>query len=218
MDGPNESFTETLPAQLYLLACDPDKERVIHRDNLGYVVRAAALAELEARGCVTDDGGKVRARDRRTGDGFLDGVLRGVAAQSRPRRWKTLVAKDRRQTLLALERALEKAGLVSVERRALRLTRVRARDVELPARLRAEAARVLGGEVPVAQVPPRQAALAALSTLGKLSPSVTMRERHRNRARLKELTERVGPAGRALKKALEARDAAAASSGGGGGG
>lgn len=213
-----ESLSESLPAQLFLLACDCDKERVLSRDVLGYVVRAAALAELEARGCLADDGGRAKAHDRRTGDAFLDGVLRGVAAESRPRLWKTLIAKERRKTLLALERALEQAGFVSVEYRTWRFTRVRVQDGELPGRLRAEAAGMLGGEIPVARVRPRQAGLAAMSTLGRLSPLVTMGDRHRNRRRLKELTERAGHAGPALKKALDARNAVAASSASGGGG
>ncbi|MDJ1136139.1 GOLPH3/VPS74 family protein [Streptomyces iconiensis] len=211
------SVTESLPAQLFLLACDPEKEKVTGRDSLGYVVRAAALAELEIQDCLRDDGGKARARDRRTGDAFLDGVLRGIAAQPRPRRWKTLVAKERRQTLDALESALESAGLISVERRTLRPRRVRARDRELPQRLRAQAAGILCGDVPVSQVEPRQAALTAMAALGKLSPLVTWRDRHQHRHRLKELTAAAGPAGPALKKALDARNAAVASSGGGGG-
>ncbi|GEB53089.1 hypothetical protein SCA03_56400 [Streptomyces cacaoi] len=208
-----ERVTDSLPARIFLLACNPDKERRAWGDTLGYAVRAAVLVELAERGCLSDADGKARpVGDRRTGDPVLDAVLRGLAEHGRPRRWRTLVARARRQTLQSLEEQLVTAGEIRVERRALRRDRVVLREPGLPGRLRAEALETLESSTPVEQVPRAEAALAAMAALGKLAPELNWQVRHRNRKRIKELTKRGGPAVTGLKKALDSRNAAAASS------
>lgn len=214
--GMDESATESLPARLYLLACDVERGRLLGGDELGYAVRAGALAELEARGCLTDrDGRAVPRPGARTGDPVLDAVLRIVP--SRPRKWKSLVAHDHRRTRLLVEGQLEKAGAITVEKRPWHRKRVRVRNKTAPERLRAEAAEVFFGTGPVGEIPPLGAALAAMAALARLSPEFSLRARIRQRGRLGELVRRAGVTGPALKSALDTKRAAAANAGGGGG-
>lgn len=211
-----ERATDSLPARLFLLGCDVGAERVKWGDELGYAVRAGVLAELAARGCLREEGRKARpVGDRRTGDPVLDGVLREIADLPRPKRWSALVRRERRQTCLALEGQLAKSGVISVESRTLRRKRITVHERDLPGRLRAEAVATLTGEETVGQVEPLRAALASMAALAHLCPELNWRVRYANRRRLKELTERAGPAGHGLKKALDARRAA--NNGGGGG-
>ncbi|MGP3975551.1 GOLPH3/VPS74 family protein [Streptomyces sp. 8N114] len=206
--------TDNLPARLFLLACDAEKERLKWGDELGYAIRAATLAELEARGCLKDDKGKARpAGGHRTGDPVLDGALHSIAEHSRARRWSTLVQRERRETCLAVEEQLAAAGIISVESRTLNRKRIIVSDKSLPGELRREAVATLTGTEPVARIEPTRAALASFAALTRLCPELSWRVRYQNRRRLKELTARAGVAGDALKKALNAR--AAASSGGG---
>src|SRR3982074_3643993 len=51
---------ESLPSELFLLAYDTRKRRLTARAQLGYVVRAAALADL-LRGNLVDESGKAQA-------------------------------------------------------------------------------------------------------------------------------------------------------------
>lgn len=200
---------DSLPARLFLLACEVEKEQLKWGDQLGYAIRAGTLAELEARGCVADDRGKVRAvGGRRTGNPVLDGALRVIAEHPRARRWHTWVQRERRQTCLAVEEQLADAGVIRVESRALRRKRITVRDQSLPGALREEAVATLTGGEPVARVEPSRAALASFAALARLCPELGWRVRHQNRRRLRELTARAGVAGPALKKAMEARAAA----------
>ncbi len=86
---------DSLPARLFLLACEVEKEQLKWGDQLGYAIRAGTLAELAARGCVADDKGRVRAvGGHRTGDPVLDGALRVIAEHPRARRWHTWVQRN----------------------------------------------------------------------------------------------------------------------------
>lgn len=81
------SLPDTLPEQIFLLACDLDRRRVPRRD-IAIVVRGALLTELSLRGCLVDEGGYVRASGtRRTGNAVLDDALRGMSEQ-RPHGWR----------------------------------------------------------------------------------------------------------------------------------
>ena len=52
---------DSLPAQLFLLAVDPQRRRLVSRTEMGYVLRAAALVELQLAGRLVDDGGRPSA-------------------------------------------------------------------------------------------------------------------------------------------------------------
>jgi hypothetical protein len=53
---------ESLTRSTFLLAFDLRKEKLTQRDVLGYLLRAAALAELLLAGNLADESGKARAR------------------------------------------------------------------------------------------------------------------------------------------------------------
>ncbi|QPP08590.1 GPP34 family phosphoprotein [Streptomyces bathyalis] len=200
----NPGDGRSLPAELYLLACDTEKERLTKRDVLGSVLRAAVLIELTDRGCLTDEDGRARTvGDRRTGDPLLDDALRGIAAEKRPRKWKTLVQRNRKQTFEAVERQLEKDRLIRIERRTWFPHIVVVKDAALAKRLHGEAVETLTGGRPVEQFTTRQAALTALAAVGGLPTVTSGKDRREHKERIKALTERAGEAGPALKKALQ---------------
>ena len=72
-------FPESLPAQLYLLAYDPRRERLTARTQLGYLMRAAALTDLRLGGHIADQEDIVRGYYQaklvvmNIGDGFSTG-------------------------------------------------------------------------------------------------------------------------------------------------
>jgi hypothetical protein len=193
----------TLPVELYLLACDIEKERLTKRDVIGNVLRAAVLVELTERGCLVDDDGKVRTvGDRRTGDPLLDEPLKLIAADKQ-RKWKALVQRERRNTLKAVEAQLEKERTVGFERRTWLPDKVFVKDTATLKDLHAEIHETLTGGRPVKEFTTRQAAVAALAAIGEFPTVTSGKERRENKKRIKELTERAGEAGPALKKALE---------------
>jgi len=88
-----------LPAQLFLLAVDPRRQRLTARIELGYVLRAAALVDLQLSGHLVDVDGRPKATDSAAAaDPVLDGVLRQVTADPR-RRWRYWIRKDTRQLI-----------------------------------------------------------------------------------------------------------------------
>ena len=67
---------DSLAAQLFLLAYDTKRQRLVSRSELGYALRAAALADLVLRGSLVDDGGKpVPGSPAPGADPVLDPVL-----------------------------------------------------------------------------------------------------------------------------------------------
>ncbi|GAA2091317.1 hypothetical protein GCM10009801_57100 [Streptomyces albiaxialis] len=217
MNGMDTRVTDTLPARLFLLACDAQKGRLTGGAEFGYAVRAAVLSELEERGCLRDEGGRARpAGDRRTGDPVLDGVLREIAGYGRLRKWHWLVHRKRRDTCLALEQQLESAGMIKIGRGTFGRKRFQVADPALTERLRADAETALLDGGPVKAVPRPRAALTTMAALAHLSPGLSRWVTAKNRKRLKELIQHTGVTGIALKKALDSRKAAMSSGGGGG--
>lgn len=201
---------EGLPQALYLLACDAEAEKLVQRSVIGHVLRAAVLVELAERGCIRDENGRVRpVVDRRTGEPVLDQALRSIAERKRPGRWKALINEERKQTVQAVEEALQKAGRITVEPRTWRYPRVIVRTPERVAALHEAVARTLHADVPVESVPPRAAALVALSATAQLPGALTGKERWQNKKRIKALTEQAGEAAPALKKVMDEMQIAA---------
>lgn len=88
---------DTLPGRLYLLAYDPERERVTGGRNLDLLLRAAALTDLLRRGLLRDEGGKPVV----TGPppAGLDPVLAEqltLIADSRPHRWQHWIQRRAR--------------------------------------------------------------------------------------------------------------------------
>ena len=203
------TLPESLPARLYLLAYDTEKNRVTAQSRLGLVLRAAALADLYLAGRVTDENGKARVTgDRRpTGDPLLDQVLQQLA-EHRPRSWQGWIARG--QPAVRTVSAQLEAGLcIRVEHRRILPDRVELRDRPAVQRyadeLRAELRR------PASRTEPRTAAVLALAARGEISTLISRSERREHRQRLDELAVHTGPIADALRKAWRDRQAQMAS-------
>ncbi|MCW2903281.1 MAG: hypothetical protein JWO67_5546 [Streptosporangiaceae bacterium] len=211
---------DSLPDRLFLLAYDVHRQRMSRCQELGYVLRAAALAELYLNGHLTEESGKPRVFVREPGPGpVLEDVLRQVA-ESRPRSWTHWVRKGSRGMVGAVRGHLAADGWIRVEpRRRLGIFpghTVTVRDPRVVTQLNRRATTALREGRSPANVDPRDAATVALAAGGGLRTVLDGRERRRNKDRIKDLGEVGGPAAAALRKAIQrkrAATAAAASSG-----
>lgn len=204
---------DTLPARLYLLAYDARRERLTARSKLAYLIRAAALVDLQLRGYLADEKGKPRAAT--TAPPMLDPVLQSVLAEvmtGRSRRWRRWVASRSRQTLRAVRDQLVTEKWIRVETRQLLglipLTTVTVRDPRVLTRLATQVREALSPARPSSQVEPRDAALVALAAAAELPTALTRHQRREHRTRIAELADRTGPAVRALSQAYAAAEAA----------
>lgn len=208
---------ESLPAKLFLLAFDSRRGRLTARDELGYLLRAAALAELVLNGRLRDEGGKAVAGDRVPGgDPVLDELWAEVEAGG-ARSWRRLVERDRKRTFRAVRDQLAGARVVQLEdARFLGLfpyTRVVLRDSRYARRIAEQVGRAIRGGQPQDRVPQDAAVLAALAAAGQLKVVLGGRDRRQFKDRLDRFAEPVQPIAKALRRALTAKRAAVASSG-----
>jgi hypothetical protein len=206
---------ESLPGRLYLLAYDTRRGRMTGRSELGFIMRAGALADLLLAGHLTDEGGKPRAANSAPlPDPLLEAVLRQVAG-SRRRSWRHWVNKGARQAPRGVRDQLAADGWLRLEpRRVLGLfptTSVTVRDTRVVKRLAATVSSALRGGQPVARLDPRDAALVALAAAGELKVVLPRALRRANKQRIIELGEIAGPVPRALTKAIQGARAAATS-------
>jgi hypothetical protein len=193
----------SLPAALFLLAHHPQRQRLTAGRRTGVLLRAAALAELTARGHLEDASGKARVRDPgRPADPVLAGVLDEIVG-SRPRSWQHWVRRHRRSTWHAVRDQLCGAGVITVQAGPLG-GRVEVSQLDALAALHARADEVLRGREPVDQIDQRDAAIVALAAAGELRTVVPRRAGRRYRTRIRELTERAGAAVPALRRVLRA--------------
>ncbi|MEV4293822.1 GOLPH3/VPS74 family protein [Microbispora rosea] len=204
----------SLTAQLYLLAYDARKERVVTNYRFPYLLRAAALTDLLLTGRIADDGGKVRVvSEDRLADPVLDGLLHQIA-QSGPRPWRHWISKDGRATMRAVRDELETGRWVRVELRqpflVFNRSYVRVRDTRVVKRLVSQVSTALTG--PVSRVGDRQAALIGLAAAGELGTILPRARRRAHEQRIALLSERGGPAAPALRKVIQ--QARAVASGG----
>lgn len=206
------TLPESLPARLYLLTYDTDKNRMTCRSQLGLVLRAAALAELYLAGHVTDEGGKARASGdpRPTGDPLQDEMLQQIA-EHRPRSWHRWIGRGESGAVRTVRARLEADRCVTVRHRAILPDRVEPRDrrdvKRYAEQLRAELRR------PAARTEPRTAAALALAARGEITTVLSRRERREHKRHLDELAVYTGPIADALRKALRSKRAAAATAG-----
>ncbi|MEN3534917.1 GPP34 family phosphoprotein [Microbispora sp. ZYX-F-249] len=195
----------SLTAQLYLLAYDPRKERVVTNYRIPYLLRAAALTDLLLMGRIADDDGKVRVVSKdRLGDPVLDGLLRQLA-ETGPKPWRHWIGKDGRATVRAVRDELEAGRWVKVELRQPFLifnrSAVRVRDTRVVKRLAARVADALTG--PVSRVGDRAAALVGLAAAADLGTVLPRAKRREHKRRIDQLAERGGPAAAALRKVIQ---------------
>ncbi|MYU23977.1 GPP34 family phosphoprotein [Streptomyces sp. SID8352] len=205
----------SVPARLCLLGWDAARPGSADAAGLRRLVRAGALAELARSGLLVDqDGVAVPAGpDDACGDAVLDGLLE-LVRESVPRRWRGWVRPYARVTFDAVREQLVADGFLRAERRRVlgvfpSVDHVVARPGV--ARSLREAVRdVLDGALPVAEVPERDAAVAALAGaagLRTLGGGRTAPDRER---RLDALTVRAGTGAPAARRALRELRAAVA--------
>jgi hypothetical protein len=202
---------DSLPAQLFLLAVDPARRRLTGRPEIGYVLRAAALVDLQLSGHLVDDGGRPKATGSpEPPDPLLDPLLRQVAADAR-RRWVYWVRKDARRTTRTVREELVAGRRIEVEPyRILGFVPARRIIVLDPfARDRIVGAidAALGDGWPVGE---RTAALVALAAAARMRTVLPASRRRANRERIAALTERTGPVPTVLRKVLRDLRTAAA--------
>jgi hypothetical protein len=200
---------QPLPAQLFLLAVNPNKERLTNRFELGYVLRAGALAELLLRGDLIDEDGRaVAVRASGPGDPVLDPIFRQVT-EGRRKRWSHWVYTKAGKATGLVRDQLETQRHITVESYRilgiLPARRIRIVDPLAYPRLVQSIDAILGGVGPVDQ---RDATLIALAAAGEVLPRA---KRRAHRQRIAELGGQAGPLPRALAKVLRDVRAAAAS-------
>jgi Golgi phosphoprotein 3 (GPP34) len=203
----NSKAPESLAARLFLVAYDPERGRLTNRSKLGKLLRAAALTDLQLRGNLADDNGRVRrTKAPEPSDPVLVTVLTDIGSVG-PRKWRTWVDRHQRAMVRDVRTDLERARLIRVEphrflgvfpadRIYLRQPLVRrqilqsARDTLRPSRL-------------VSRVDLRDSAIVVLASTADLRTVVTREQRSRHKDRLAQLAIRVGPVVPALKKSLQ---------------
>ncbi|WP_436773405.1 GOLPH3/VPS74 family protein [Yinghuangia sp. YIM S09857] len=219
MEAPDDV---SLAHRAFLLACQPERQRVGGTQHLGLVLHAAVLQDLLDAGLLADEGGKARATASHgtaavPGGALETAVYARISASDRPRSWRHWIAKSAGSALATVRDELARSRVIRVEesrillvfpRRAVSLRRPRMRTAAM-----AGVRDALRPTQPPARVARRQAATAVFAHLGEMSTVMSGRERREARGRIAELSEGLGPVPEALRKAV--RDAKAASSDGG---
>ncbi|MEO3813938.1 GPP34 family phosphoprotein [Sphaerisporangium sp. B11E5] len=206
----------TLPERLFLLAYDIEKRRLTSRSRLGFLMRAAILAELLIQGHIADATGGPVARAQAVPDPMLDEMLQQIAS-SRRRSWQHWVGKRNRQAIHQVRDRLERDRWIRVERRRILgifpHTVVTVRDTRVVRRLLATVSSAVRGGTPVARMSRRDAALVALAAMARLRAGLPRADWRAARTRVDTLGDTVAPIPRALRKAIEAAESAAAAAG-----
>lgn len=204
---------ETLPEKVFLLAFDSRRGRLPGGFELGYTIRAAALAELLLRGHLRDESGKARVAKPASG---LDLLLREVWEEiepAAPRSWRRWIARGRGRAVRATRDLLAEKKVISVEKRRFLglfpVTRITLRRPRPAHQLAEEVGRAIRGGQPVGRVDPRVGALAALVSAGPIRTVIGFSERRRFKKRLATLGEPIEPIPAALRKVIATMRSAA---------
>ncbi|EFC81841.1 GPP34 family phosphoprotein [Parafrankia sp. EUN1f] len=206
----------SLPAKLYLLAYNLEKDQMYANRRLGRALRAAALVELEIDGWLIDDDGLARvAADPPPGrqeptprggvgrpDPLVAAVYRQISAAPAPRAWADWIVHEHRSAVVETRDDLESAGWLRVARgRPLSLIPTSAVvlvDRPRVRELNRAAGQVLRGEVAPAVAPADLVALVALAAAGDVITVVNVSQRRAFADRIDTLTALAGPAAAAL--------------------
>jgi Golgi phosphoprotein 3 (GPP34) len=208
-----------LAEQALLIAWDRQKQKLTGSERTT-MVSAAVLIELWLDGALAPDPKRAvpTGRPSRETRGDAPGraeLLARIAAGPKPRTWKYWVEKGSKDTYRAVRTHLAKERLVRLEdRRFLGFAvapRVTVRDGRLVGDLVERCRRAVLGAVPVDQVPVMDAALVAVVAAAELNTVFSGKERRAHRERIAGLSERAGPAAKALRSVVSEHQAAAAS-------
>ncbi|WP_431683117.1 GPP34 family phosphoprotein [Kitasatospora sp. KL5] len=180
----------------YLLAFDTRAQTLQDRTRAGYLLRAAALAELAHRGSAAENrAGRVQVVSADpTGDRVLDTLLAELG--DRPRTWKSWIRRSRDDTLEAVEEQLATLGVMAMADRnpygPVAPHRTVAMDDPREALdLQARVAELVRGSSPVAEAPFADAVLAALAAHGHLRLVLSRHDRKAHAGRITALTDRL---------------------------
>ncbi|MFJ8622278.1 GPP34 family phosphoprotein [Kitasatospora sp. NPDC093550] len=191
----------------YLLAFDTGAGALQDRTRAGYLVRAAALAELAHRGAVEEDGaGRVRVvSGAATADPVLDELLAELGGAARS--WKVWIRRGRDVTLEAVEERLAVLGVVTVADRDPYGPVVPHRPVTMvdpreALDLQVRVAELVRGATPVTRAPFADAVLAALAAHGHLRLVLSRDDRRAHADRISALTHRLADQAPGLAKAV----------------
>ncbi|MFI7129630.1 GPP34 family phosphoprotein [Nonomuraea sp. NPDC050153] len=204
---PTTQQGDSPPRSAFLLAFDVRRERPAGRRELGYLLRAAALAELMLSGSLADESGKARAVTAPASPGPLQAAVWEQISGSPPRSWRSWIRKERSQAYRLVRDELEAARLVRVERHRVLLfpvERVTPRKPYLSRRLAEQVARAVHGGRPVGRLSQDVRVLAALAAATRLKTVLPAREWRRHRRRVEELSAPIEPITTALRKNVEA--------------
>jgi hypothetical protein len=199
---------ESLTRSAYLLAFDPRKEKLTQWAELGYLLRAAALAELVLAGHLADESGKPRALTAPAArPGSLRAVLWDQISNSPPRSSQRWLMRDLSPSVRMVRDELAADRVIRVERRRVLLfpvERITLRKAYLSRRLAERVGRAIHGGRPVAHLDDDVRVLAALVTAARLQTVVPYSQEPRlRRERIQQLSAPVEPITTALRKCVE---------------
>jgi hypothetical protein len=208
------SLPQSLPDQLFLLACDPEHNRLRRRREVGCILRAAALVELQHSGNLVDEGGRPTVRDTTMpSDPVLYGLMREIMS-GRRRRWRNWIRYHATRMVPTVRDRLEAGRHIDVERyRILGIfpaERVTILDPLLRQRIVTTVEMAMTGMQPVSDHDAALVALAAAAATQRVLPRAQRREYRR---RIAELTARTGRIPKALRDLLRGMRTAAARAG-----
>ncbi|WP_043630217.1 GPP34 family phosphoprotein [Nonomuraea candida] len=200
---------DPLARSAFLLAFDLRKGRQAGRGTLGYLLRAAALAELLLAGSLADDAGKARALAAPSGapPGSLRAIVWKQIATSPPRSWRHWVGKDRAKAVRVVRHELAAERVIRVERHrflGFPVERITLRKAYLSRRLAEQVSRAVRSGRPVARLDQDVRVLAALAVAAEVKGVPGEREVHRYRERVEQLSQPVEPVATALRKIVHA--------------
>ncbi|MEV5892198.1 GPP34 family phosphoprotein [Nonomuraea fuscirosea] len=203
--------TEPLTRAAFMLAFDLSKERLTNRGELGYLLRAAALAELLLAGHLADESGKPRARSAPRHGGLPSVVWEQISA-SPPRSWRHWIRKESGKAVRLVRDELAHDRVINVERRRILLfplTVVTPRKAYLWRRLADRVGQAIRGGRPVTRMEQDARVLAALAAAARMKIVLNRTESYRHRKRIEQLSEPVKPITTALRKNIDAARSAA---------
>ncbi|PZG14002.1 GPP34 family phosphoprotein [Nonomuraea aridisoli] len=207
---------EPLTRSAFLLAFDLRKKKLVSRGYLGYLLRAAALADLLLAGHLADEAGKARAvSPPGAGAGSLQAALWEQIHTSPPRPWRRWVRKDHAQAFRLVRDDLTAARLIRVERHRILLfpiERITLRKPYVSRRLTERVSRALRGGRPVARLDDGVRVLAALAAAAELK-TVMPPARELRKDRIHHLSLPVEPITTALRQTVEAAKGAQSAAG-----
>ncbi|RBQ15817.1 GPP34 family phosphoprotein [Spongiactinospora rosea] len=209
---------ESLTRSAFLLAFDPRREKLTQRGELGYLLRAATLAELLLAGNLADESGKARALTPPAAEpGSLRAVVWEQISTSPPRSWRRWVQKDNGKAVRLVRDELAAAKVIDVRRRRVLLfpvERITPRKAYLSRRPAERVGRAIRGGRPVGHLDEDVRVLAALATAARLKTVIpSWREARQRMDRIQQLSAPIEPITTALRKSVEA--ARSADAGGG---